>query len=105
MNRFVVTVDFKPKSGRWRHPASSSMRMRKCHASANRGAGASPYSYPRGRTTASFFMKSMKAARPSVLHLPSPHLATFNTTSGDLVVNKNVAKLDFLIFEGSNNRR
>jgi hypothetical protein len=37
--------------------------------------------------------------------LPSPHLATFNTTSGDLVVNENVAKLHFLIFEGSNNRR
>ena len=37
-------------------------------------------------------------------HLPSPHLATFNTTSADLVMNENVAKLD-LIFEGSNNRR
>jgi hypothetical protein len=37
-------------------------------------------------------------------HLPSPHLAAFNTTSGDLVMNENVAKLD-LIFEGSNNRR
>ena len=104
MNRFVVTVDFKPKSERWRHPASSSMRMRKCHASANRGAGASPYSYPRGRTTASFFMKSVIAARPSGTHLPSPHLATFNTTSADLVMNENVAKLH-LIFEASNNRR
>ena len=37
-------------------------------------------------------------------HLPSPHLATFNKTSADLVMNENVAKLD-LIFEGSNNRR
>jgi hypothetical protein len=36
--------------------------------------------------------------------LPSPRLATFNTTSADLVMNENVAKLD-LIFEGSNNRR
>jgi quinol monooxygenase YgiN len=37
-------------------------------------------------------------------HLPSPHLAAFNTTSADMVMNENVAKLD-LIFEGSNNRR
>jgi quinol monooxygenase YgiN len=37
-------------------------------------------------------------------HLPSPHLATFNTTSADLVMNENVAKLHF-IFEASNNRR
>ena len=104
MNRVVVTVDFKPKSGRWRHPASSSMRMRKCHASANRGAGASPYSYPRGRTTASFFMKSVIAARPSVLtcrRRTSPHSTG---PSADLVMKENVAKVH-LIFEGSNNRR
>ena len=37
-------------------------------------------------------------------HLQWPHFATFNTTSADLVMNENVAKLD-LIFEGSNNRR
>ena len=104
MNRFVVTVDFEPKSGRWRHPASTSMRMRRCQASANRGAGASPCSYPRGRTTASFFMKSVIARAAFGTHLPSPHLVTFNMTSVDLVMNENVAKLD-LIFEGSNNRR
>jgi len=33
-----------------------------------------------------------------------PHVATFNKTSADLVLNKNVAEFD-LIFEGSNNRR
>jgi quinol monooxygenase YgiN len=38
-------------------------------------------------------------------HLPSPHLGAFNTTSGDLVMNENVAKLHLLVFEGSNNRR
>jgi hypothetical protein len=45
-----------------------------------------------------------RSARGLGTHLPSPHLATFNTTSADLVMNENVAKLD-LIFEGSNNRR
>ena len=104
MNRFVVTIDFKPRSGRWRHPASSSMRMRKCHASANRGAGASPCSYPKGRTTASFFYEICDSRAAFGTYLSSPHLATFNTTRADLVMNENVAKLD-LIFEGSNNRR
>jgi hypothetical protein len=84
MNRIVVTVDFKPKSGRWRHPASSSMRMRNCHAS--------------------FFYEICDSRAAFGTHLPSPHLAAFNTTGGDLVMNENVAKLD-LIFEGSNNRR
>ena len=37
-------------------------------------------------------------------HLPSPHFATFNTTSADLVMKANVAKFD-LVFEGSNSRR
>jgi quinol monooxygenase YgiN len=52
-----------------------------------------------------FFLYEICDSRAALgTHLPSPHLATFNTTSADLVMNENVAKLD-LIFEGSNNRR
>src|SRR5215475_9420622 len=49
---------------------------RKYRAGATRGADASPCSYPRGRTIASFFTKSMIAARLSILtcsHRTSPH--------------------------------
>src|SRR6266513_3506142 len=53
---------------RWRHSARSSMRMRRCHGSANR---ARRLRLADERTIASCFGKSMIAARPS--HLQSPH--------------------------------
>jgi len=103
MNRFVVTVDSKPKLGRWRHPASSSMRMRKCHASANRGAGFAEL-VRKGANDRIFPCEICDSRAAFGTHLLSRHLATFNTTSADLVMNENVAKLH-LIFEGSNNKR
>ncbi len=67
---------------RWRHSARSSMRMRRCHASANRGTSlALGRARIHGRTIASCFGKSMIAARPS--HLQSPHFAAFGKTSAD----------------------
>ena len=103
MNRFVVTVDFKPKSGRWRHPASSSMRMRKCHASANRGTGFAVL-VPKGANDRIFLYEICDSRAAHGTHLLSRHLATLNTTNADLVMNENIAKLH-LIFEGSNNKR
>jgi threonine dehydrogenase-like Zn-dependent dehydrogenase len=67
---------------RWRQFARSSMRMRRCHASANRGTSfALRRARIHGRTIASCFGKSMIAARPS--HLQSPHFAAFDKTSAD----------------------
>jgi hypothetical protein len=103
MNSFVVTVDFKPKSGQWAHPASSSIRPRKCHASANRGAGTSPFSYPGGDDRILLY-KICDSRAAFGARLPSPHLATFNTTGADLVTSEKIAKLH-IAFEGSNNKR
>ena len=67
---------------RWRHSARSSMRMRRCHASANRGTSlALRHARIHGRTIASCFGKSMIAARPS--HLQPPHFAAFDKTRAD----------------------
>jgi hypothetical protein len=72
--QFMVTVEFKA--------TRSSMRMRRCHASANRGTSlALRRARIHGRTIASCFGKSMIAARPS--HLQSPHFAAFDRTSAD----------------------
>jgi hypothetical protein len=57
----------------WRHSASSSMRIRRCHASANRGAA---LALRRARIRASCSTKSMIAARPSMCtcgRCTSPH--------------------------------
>ena len=59
---------------------------------------------PKGANDRIFLYEICDSRAAFGTHLPSPHLAAFNTTSGDLVMNENVAKLD-LIFEGSNNRR
>jgi hypothetical protein len=103
MNRFAVSVDFKPRLGRWRHPASSSMRMRKCHASANRGASFAVL-VPKAANDRIFLYEICDSRAAFGTHLLSRQLATFNTTSADLVMNENVDKLH-LIFEGSNNKR
>jgi hypothetical protein len=58
---------------------------------------------PKGANDRFFFMKSVIAARPSVLtcrRRTSPHSTR---PSADLMMNENVAKLH-LFFEGSNNR-
>ena len=59
---------------------------------------------PKGANDRFFLYEICDSRAAFGTHLPSPHLAAFNTTSADLVMNENVAKLD-LIFEGSNNRR
>jgi (4S)-4-hydroxy-5-phosphonooxypentane-2,3-dione isomerase len=59
---------------------------------------------PKGTNDRIFLYEICDSRAAFGTHLPSPHLATFNTTSADLVMNENVAKLH-LIFEGSNNRR
>ena len=103
MNRFVVTIDFKPKSRRWRHPASSAMRMYKCHVRANRATGAFAVLVPKKANDRIFLREICDGSAAFGTHLPSPHFATFNTTSADLAVNENVAKIH-LIFEGSDYR-
>ena len=80
--RFMVTVEFKPKPTAMAASARSSMRMRRCHASANRGTSlALRRARIHGRTIASCFGKSMIAARPS--HLQPPHFAAFDKTRAD----------------------
>ena len=59
---------------------------------------------PKGANDRIFLYEICDSRAAFGTHLPSPHLATFNTTSADLVMNENVAKLH-LIFEASNNRR
>jgi len=59
---------------------------------------------PKGANDRIFLYEIRDSRAAFGTHLPSPQLATFNTTSADLVMNENVAKLD-LIFDGSNNRR
>jgi quinol monooxygenase YgiN len=51
-----------------------------------------------------FFYQICDSGAAFGTRLPSPHLATFNTTGADLVMNENVAKLH-IVFEGSNNKR
>jgi autoinducer 2-degrading protein len=55
---------------------------------------------PKGANDRIFLYEICDSRAALGTHLPSPHLATFNTTSGDLVMNENVAKLHLLIFEG-----
>jgi len=59
---------------------------------------------PKGANDRIFLYEICDSRAAFGTHLRSPHLATFNTTSADLVMNENVAKLH-LIFEASNNRR
>jgi autoinducer 2-degrading protein len=60
---------------------------------------------PKGANDRIFLYEICDSRAAFGTHLPSPDLATFNTASGDLVMNEKVAKLHLLIFEGSNNRR
>ena len=59
---------------------------------------------PKGANDRIFLYEICDSRAAFGTRLPSPHLATFNTTGADLVVNENVAKLH-IVFEGSNNKR
>jgi hypothetical protein len=76
MNRFVITVDFKPKSARWRHPASAPMRNAQMSREREPGCRRFAVLVSKGANDRIFFMKSVIAARRSVLtcrRRTSPH--------------------------------
>jgi quinol monooxygenase YgiN len=104
MNAFVVTVDFRPEPGtaaafrklideNAQNVMRSQTRVRVTRRARVHGANDRIFLYE---------LCGSRTAFPP--HLPSPHLAAFNKTNGDLAMNETVAKL-ILSFEGSNIRR
>jgi quinol monooxygenase YgiN len=104
MNAFVVTVDFGPEPGtaaafrkfideNAQNVMGAQNRVRVTRRARVHGANDRIFLYE---------LCGSRTAFPS--HLPSPHFAAFNKTSGDLAMNETVAKL-ILSFEGSNIRR